>query len=376
MQMEKQQSSSSVKNVVTHMKIYYGNEIRRFSLGKGSFSYVALLEYVRKFFGIHENENIVVKYQDDENDLITISSDEELEFAVGLFKDTVMKLRVEKLAQPQTQAAPQSQCDNWSNWRKMKAEKKAQRCGKWRNDCGPENQNQGSRCGKWRNDCGLDNQNQCDNWSNWRKMKAEKKAQRCGKWRNDCGQENQNQGSRCGKWRNNPEFLNCKIQKLTAKRAHLQEKLDKLKAAKEASPNDYHCEGKENRLTNCLQGLDAKIGRLNQLVANNATNVSAAPSNEIKIPVDACDNKPTCENPKSWKEQKMMNGGECRGRGAGRGCGKKWDNPKFQQIKAKRQEIKQLRRSIHEEGVQDKEAAFQRIAALKQEIQQLRTEMC
>lgn len=340
MQMEKQQSSSNVKNVV-HMKIYYGTEIRRFSLAKGSFSYVALLEYVRKFFVINENDSIIVKYQDDENDMITISSDEELEFAIGLFKDGVMKLRVDKV-QPQVQDAPQSRCEYW---RQKKAEKKAERCAKWKNDCGQEKQSQ------------------CDYW---RQKKAEKKAQRCGKWRKDCGQENQGQGQgRCGRWRN-PEFLNAKIQKLTAKRAHIQEKLDKLKAAKEASPNDYHCEGKENRLHNVLQCLDAKIGRLNQLAANNATNVNAAPSNACETPVNACDNS------KSWKQYKM-DGDECRAR---RGCGKKWDNPKFQQIKAKRQEIKQLRRSIHEEGVQDKEAAFKRIATLKQEIQQLRTEMC
>jgi len=99
------------------MKIYYGNEIRRFSLAKGAFSYVALLEYVRKFFGtINEKDNIVVKYEDDEKDMITISSDEELEFAIGLFKDSVMKLRVEKVASPS--CAPQSQCEYWSNWKK------------------------------------------------------------------------------------------------------------------------------------------------------------------------------------------------------------------------------------------------------------------
>jgi hypothetical protein len=64
-----------------HFKVTARNSIRRFALNEPKFS--VLHQQVAAVFGL-EGNNWVVKYKDEENTLVTISSDEELAFAVQL----------------------------------------------------------------------------------------------------------------------------------------------------------------------------------------------------------------------------------------------------------------------------------------------------
>jgi len=73
------------------------NEVRRFLLLDKN--YAALLEQICQVFGF-KKDDVVIKYADEEGDFVTISSDEEVQFAlVEIAKNCVLKLRVE-LRQP------------------------------------------------------------------------------------------------------------------------------------------------------------------------------------------------------------------------------------------------------------------------------------
>jgi PB1 domain len=72
------------------VKVFYGAEIRRATF-KGN-TYASLFELAAKLFGL-EQANIVVKYQDEDGDKITISSDGELQEAMRLFTAKVPSLR-------------------------------------------------------------------------------------------------------------------------------------------------------------------------------------------------------------------------------------------------------------------------------------------
>jgi len=67
----------------THCKVHCGKEFRRFLLPSSQFE--ALSTQVRTLFGFTLDEPISIKYTDEEGDMVTISSDEELKFAIELF---------------------------------------------------------------------------------------------------------------------------------------------------------------------------------------------------------------------------------------------------------------------------------------------------
>jgi predicted nucleic acid-binding Zn-ribbon protein len=70
------------------------NEVRRFLLLDKN--YAALLEQICQLFGFSK-DNVVIKYADEEGDFVTISSDEEVQFAiVEVAKNCVLKLLVEQ----------------------------------------------------------------------------------------------------------------------------------------------------------------------------------------------------------------------------------------------------------------------------------------
>jgi hypothetical protein len=83
---------SSKMNTITHCKIQCGNEFRRFLLPSNKFS--DLDSQIRATFGFGPEKNLVIKYTDEEGDNVTISSDEELEFAIGLFAGGLLRLTI------------------------------------------------------------------------------------------------------------------------------------------------------------------------------------------------------------------------------------------------------------------------------------------
>lgn len=84
-----------------HVKAQYGNQLRRFSMkkiectGTGTVNslYTNLVDKIVKLFAIPRNFQL--KYKDDEGDLITISSDIELKFAINLFFNSTLRLTVD-----------------------------------------------------------------------------------------------------------------------------------------------------------------------------------------------------------------------------------------------------------------------------------------
>jgi len=79
-----------------HCKVATQNEVRRFLLS--SPDYQSLLVQVCQLFGFSK-DSVVIKYADDEGDFVTISSDEEVKFAIEVAKG-VLRLRVDQKHQP------------------------------------------------------------------------------------------------------------------------------------------------------------------------------------------------------------------------------------------------------------------------------------
>lgn len=87
------------------VKISYGTEIRRVTLPNTS--YGSMLEHTSSLFGLPQAD-IVLKYEDDDGDKISMSSDMELQEALRLSKATqkILRLFVELKAAPQTSESP------------------------------------------------------------------------------------------------------------------------------------------------------------------------------------------------------------------------------------------------------------------------------
>jgi len=75
-----------------HCKVATQDQVRRFLLQKVQYNF--LLEQVCQLFGFSK-DSVVIKYADDEKDMVTISSDEELRFAVELAQQSILHLQVE-----------------------------------------------------------------------------------------------------------------------------------------------------------------------------------------------------------------------------------------------------------------------------------------
>jgi len=122
-----------VNNTEIHCKVQYGNEFRRFLLKD---SYAALLEQVRTLFSFESVEDLCIKYTDDEGDLVTISSDEELVFAIELFPNSVLRLTVTGPVKKHSRCDRDGpKCEKWAHkWEKKEGcrpEWRAHKAAKW-----------------------------------------------------------------------------------------------------------------------------------------------------------------------------------------------------------------------------------------------------
>jgi len=79
-----------MQTIKIQCKVQYGQEFRRFALTTSS--YASLLDQLKGSFST--DESLTIKYKDEESDLITISSDSELAFAIELFTGAVLRLIV------------------------------------------------------------------------------------------------------------------------------------------------------------------------------------------------------------------------------------------------------------------------------------------
>jgi hypothetical protein len=96
-----QSFTTTDKTNVTHAKVEFNNEFRRFSLETLSFTYLEQL--IRSLFDIDAATSFKIQFLDDEKDWVLISSDEELTYASSLVGQP-LRLSI-KLSQT-TQAKP------------------------------------------------------------------------------------------------------------------------------------------------------------------------------------------------------------------------------------------------------------------------------
>jgi len=75
-----------------HIKVKCGEDFRRFLLLTCQYSELA--NQIRALFGIDQSEKLVIKYTDEEGDMVTVSSDEELKLAADLFSGKLLKLNI------------------------------------------------------------------------------------------------------------------------------------------------------------------------------------------------------------------------------------------------------------------------------------------
>jgi uncharacterized protein (DUF3084 family) len=76
-----------------HCKVQYGNVYRRFIYQSNQ--YAPLLAQIKRLFGFTDVEEVMLKYKDEEGDMVTVSSNEELVFAIELFTGSVLRLNVD-----------------------------------------------------------------------------------------------------------------------------------------------------------------------------------------------------------------------------------------------------------------------------------------
>jgi len=92
------QSTSAI-----HCKVQYGNEYRRFLYQNAQ--YARFLAQIKRLFGFSDTDEVMLKYKDEDGDMVTVSSDDELVFAIGLFTGAVLRLNV--IASNNTHKRPQ-----------------------------------------------------------------------------------------------------------------------------------------------------------------------------------------------------------------------------------------------------------------------------
>jgi len=91
------------------VKLSYNDDLRRLSVDSASFTFAQLKETIKRLFSSLDTEKIVVKYEDDEQDLVTISSDEELNEAFNVShrkQPPFLRLHLKDAPKPEEKAAP------------------------------------------------------------------------------------------------------------------------------------------------------------------------------------------------------------------------------------------------------------------------------
>jgi len=165
-------TTSCISNNV-HVKLQYESEYRRFFIERNT-SFQDLQNKIKTILGINP-EVLVIKYKDEENEWITLSSDVELETGV-LISGNIFRLHVLVGDSKDTSCAENLPSDN-------PCEKREKKWKKW--DCDEEGGRREKRCKKWKK-WHHDTENDTDSPNSEKENDDE-----------DCGWR----GKRGGKWR-------------------------------------------------------------------------------------------------------------------------------------------------------------------------------
>merc|ERR1719407_230947 len=94
-------------STTTTIKLTDGKDIRRFTID--TVTYAAVSARARECFGLEEDAKFALQYKDDEGDLISMSSQEEMEEALSLLSQQpppkILRLTIKKINQKKGQQA-------------------------------------------------------------------------------------------------------------------------------------------------------------------------------------------------------------------------------------------------------------------------------
>jgi hypothetical protein len=293
----KMQSSNKINN--THCKIQCGTEFRRFLLPSIRFS--DLEAQIRSAFGFAPEKPLVIKYTDEEGDNVTISSDEELQFAIELFAEKLLRLTI----------VCQNKCPQVWGQAPVTIPNKpfphhAPHQAPWGH--GPWGHGQSPLGGPHgHGSFGPHGHGHGPHGRQWESM-------------GDCTQKWECRGKRDGqfwkaKWDakllSNPDMLKNKIEKLQNKQIKMKERLQWLekKAATDFNPSLPH---RMSHFQAKIASVESRLSHLQNLSTQNHQNPQPIPSAEVQTPA-----VPTPAEAPSAKEQiiqKKMQMGELRER--------------------------------------------------------------
>jgi len=97
------------------IKIQFGSDIRRVTLPTDSFTFAELTDLSKNLFGTALPDTFTFKYTDDENDLVTVSSDAELQEAFRSIRNNILRFSVVPASQPTNKNSPVSFFDVLEN---------------------------------------------------------------------------------------------------------------------------------------------------------------------------------------------------------------------------------------------------------------------
>jgi hypothetical protein len=190
----------NINESIVHCKVFYNNEFRRFPLTKG-FSLVDLISKIKTLLNL--DTDFTIKYKDEEDDWITISSDVELETGLSLSNSNLFRLTVTVANVSTAIPNPENPSDDalyvpihrrckgrkkrWEN-DDHEDQKETEECGGYRK-CGRGRR--GGRRGKWRGrDYGTNEDNENGDVGSGsgdlKDQKDQKETEECGGYRK-CG---------------------------------------------------------------------------------------------------------------------------------------------------------------------------------------------
>jgi hypothetical protein len=114
-----------------HVKLQFNDEYRRFFFHR-SCKFAELFEKVKTILDL--KEDFVVKYQDEEGEWITISTDLELETGLLLANGSLFRLQISPKSVPlQPQSTSEDCMSDEKPWKKWKGKRGGKGCKRWRN---------------------------------------------------------------------------------------------------------------------------------------------------------------------------------------------------------------------------------------------------
>lgn len=205
---------STINENTIHIKLQINDEFRRFNV-PSSTKYVELLDKIKVILGL--DKDFTVKYKDDENEWITISTDIELETGLSFAKSSLLRLLVVvKGAHPscppsEGECGPERWRAKWrkrmEKWQEMHGEEGTESHGPHRGPFGPF----GHRHGPYGSPFGhrhgpYGGPHHGRHWKKWAKWaenneKEENGSEDCKKWKKRCRKEfNESDTVSCGEF--------------------------------------------------------------------------------------------------------------------------------------------------------------------------------